>query len=156
MKKLTENSTFKNLRTWNPVQSWYGKQERKKWKQRQMSCSWAPKPLWTVTEAMKLEDTCPLEGELRQASLCAEVAQLCSTPRGCSPQAPLSTEFFRQESGMGCHLLLQGISPSQGWDTGLQHCRQTLYLPFEPPETSLCQKVHIVKAMVFPVVIVQM
>ena len=27
---------------------------------------------------------------------------------------------------MGCHFLLQGIFPTQGWNPGLPHCRQTL------------------------------
>ena len=28
---------------------------------------------------------------------------------------------------MGCHFLLQGIFPTQGWNPGLLHCRQILY-----------------------------
>ena len=28
---------------------------------------------------------------------------------------------------MGCHILLQGIFPTQGSNPGLPHCRQTLY-----------------------------
>ena len=28
---------------------------------------------------------------------------------------------------MGCHFLLQGIFPTQGWNSGLLHCRQVLY-----------------------------
>ena len=28
---------------------------------------------------------------------------------------------------MGCYSLLQGISPTQGWNPGLQHCRRILY-----------------------------
>ena len=28
---------------------------------------------------------------------------------------------------MGCHFLLQGIFPTQGWTPGLPHCRQMLY-----------------------------
>ena len=43
-----------------------------------------------------------------------------------SPQAPLSMEFSRN-SGVGCHALLQGIFPTQGWNPGLQHCRWILY-----------------------------
>ena len=42
-------------------------------------------------------------------------------------QAPLSMKFSKQESGMGCHSLLQGIFLTQGSNPGLQHCRQTLY-----------------------------
>ena len=48
-----------------PITSWqidWGK----KWKQWQISFSWAPKSLWTVTAAMKLKDACSLEEELRQ------------------------------------------------------------------------------------------
>jgi len=33
-----------------------------KWKQRQILLSWAPKLLWMLTAAMKLKDTCSLEG----------------------------------------------------------------------------------------------
>ena len=39
----------------------------KKWKQWQTLFSWAPKSLWTVTEAIKLKDTCSLEEKLWQA-----------------------------------------------------------------------------------------
>ena len=36
----------------------------KKWKQCQISFSWAPKSLQTVTVAMKLKDVCSLEEKL--------------------------------------------------------------------------------------------
>ena len=42
-------------------------------------------------------------------------------------QAFLCVEFFRQESGVGNHSLLQGIVPTQGLKLGLLHCRQILY-----------------------------
>ena len=46
------------------------------------------------------------------------VAKSCPTlckPIDCSLyQAPLSMEFLRQEYGVGCHFLLQGIFPTQG------------------------------------------
>ena len=32
-----------------------------------------------------------------------------------------------QNTGVGCHALLQGIFPTQGSNTGLPHCRQVLY-----------------------------
>ena len=41
--------------------SFHGKGKGKKWK----LFSWAPNSLWTVTIAMKLTDTCSLEGKLR-------------------------------------------------------------------------------------------
>ena len=35
--------------------------------------------------------------------------------------------FSRQEYEMSSHSLLQGIFPTQGSNSGLQHCRQTVY-----------------------------
>ena len=32
-----------------------------------------------------------------------------------------------KNTGVGCHALLQGIFPTQGWNSGLPHCRQILY-----------------------------
>ena len=32
-----------------------------------------------------------------------------------------------QSTGVGCHFLLRGIFPTQGSNSGLPHCRQTLY-----------------------------
>ena len=42
-------------------------------------------------------------------------------------QAPPSTGFSRQEYQSGLHSLLQGIFPTQGSNSGLQHCKQILY-----------------------------
>ena len=42
-------------------------------------------------------------------------------------QAPLSMGFSRQEYGVGCHCLLQGIFPILGSNLGLLHCRWILY-----------------------------
>ena len=36
-------------------------------------------------------------------------------------------DFPRKSTEVGCHLLLQGIFPTQGSNPGLLHCRQTLY-----------------------------
>ena len=44
--------------------------------------------------------------------------------------APPSMGFSRQEYWMGCHFLLQGIFPTQGSNSGLSRCGQTL--PSEP------------------------
>ena len=57
---------IKNLRLWHSFPSLHGKSKRKKQKQWQILFSWAPKSLQTVTIAMKLEDTCSLEGKLWQ------------------------------------------------------------------------------------------
>ena len=48
---------------------------------------------------------------------------LCD-PMDCSPPAPLSMEFSRQE--YWSHALLQGIFQTQGLNLGLLHCRQIL------------------------------
>jgi len=45
-----------------PITSW--QIEGKKWKQRQILFSWAPKSLQKVTAAMKFKDACSLEGKL--------------------------------------------------------------------------------------------
>ena len=36
-------------------------------------------------------------------------------------------DFLGKGTGVGCHFLLQGIFPTQGSNSGLPHCRQTLY-----------------------------
>ena len=36
-------------------------------------------------------------------------------------------DFQGNNTGVGCHFLLQGIFPTQGSNPGLSHCRQTLY-----------------------------
>ena len=43
------------------------------------------------------------------------------------PKAPLSMEFSKQDSRVGCHFLLWGIFLNQGLNPGLLHCRHTLY-----------------------------
>ena len=60
------------------------------------------------------------------------------TPRTVAHQGPLSMGFSRQNTGLGCHFLLQGISLTQGlnprllyllhWQVGslpLHHLRST-------------------------------
>ena len=58
------------------------------------------------------------------------VAKSCltfATPWTVACQAPLSMGFSRQEYGVGCHFLLQGIFLTQEPNLGLLHCRQILY-----------------------------
>ena len=66
-----------------------------------------------------------------------------SCPTLCNPmdynrQAPLSMGFSRQEYGMGCHLLLQGIFLTQGLNPGLLHCRQILYQATREAHNKYC------------------
>ena len=52
VKKLSWNSTLKNLRLWHPVLSLHGKEMDKKYKNDRFF-SWTPKSLWTMASAMK-------------------------------------------------------------------------------------------------------
>ena len=49
-------------------------------------------------------------------------------PRGLQPARPLCPwDPPNKNTGVGCHFLFQEIFPTQGSNTGLPHCRQTLY-----------------------------
>ena len=55
------------------------------------------------------------------------VAQSCPTlwdPLDHSSLGSSAHGISRQDAGVGCHLLLQGIFPTQGLNLGLPHCRQ--------------------------------
>ena len=71
---------------------------------------------------------------LPERNMCAVlwlVAQSCLTlcdPMGCSPPgSSVHGDSTGQNTGVGCHALLQGIFSTQGWNPGLPHCRQILY-----------------------------
>jgi len=63
--------------------------------------------------------------------VCVLVTQLCPTlcdPMDCSPPGSSVHEIFQaKDTGVGCHLLLQGIFPTQGLNLVLLHCRQIHY-----------------------------
>ena len=97
----------------------------------------------------------------------SEIAQSC--PTLCNPMDYSPWNFPGQNTGVDSLSLLQGIFPTQGSNPGLQHCRQILYqLSHEGSpgrkamtnlesilksrDVTLPTKVHLVKAMVFPVV----
>ena len=65
----------------------------------------------------------------------AQFSQSCPTlcdPIDCSlPGSSLHGDSPGRNTGVGCHALLQGISPTQGSNPGLWHCRRSL--PSEPP-----------------------
>ena len=49
-------------------------------------------------------------------------------PIDCSPpDSFVRGDFPGQNTGVGCHALLQGIFPTQGLNSGLPHCRRILY-----------------------------
>ena len=58
-------------------------------------------------------------------------AQLCLTlwdPMDWSqPGSSVHGDSPGKNTGLGCHALLQGISPTQGLNPGLPHCRRILY-----------------------------
>ena len=54
--------------------------------------------------------------------------RLFVTPWTVAGQAPLSMGILQgRNTGVGCHVLLQGIFPIQGSNPGLPHCRWILY-----------------------------
>ena len=61
----------------------------------------------------------------------SEIDQSCPTlsnPHGLQSTRLLCPwDFPGNSTGMDCHFLLQGISPPQGLNPGLPHCRQMLY-----------------------------
>ena len=67
----------------------------------------------------------------RRSLLLCVVAQSCLTlcdTMDCSlPGTSVHGDSPGKNSGVGCHALLQGIFPTQGWNPGLLHCRQILY-----------------------------
>ena len=58
-------------------------------------------------------------------------ARLCPTlcdPTDCrSPGSSVHGDSPGEKTRRGCHILFQGIFPSQGSNPGLPHCRQILY-----------------------------
>ena len=65
-KKTGLKLNIQKQRSWHPVLSLHGKQMGEKWKQCQISYTWAPKSMQTVTAATKLKDAYSLEEKLRQ------------------------------------------------------------------------------------------
>ena len=52
---------------------------------------------------------------------------LCNS-MDCSPAgSSVHVNSPGKKSGMGCHVLLQGLFPTQGSNPGLPHCRRILY-----------------------------
>ena len=48
-----------------------------------------------------------------------------------------------KDTGVGCHFLLQGIFPTQGWNLGLLLCKQILYyLNYEGSVLEVYSKAH--------------
>ena len=78
------------------------------------------------------------QGNKKQFTCCVFVlshfscVQLFVNPWTVAPRLLCPWVSLGKNTGVGCHSLLQGILPTQGWNPGLLHCRQIL-LPSEPP-----------------------
>ena len=59
--------------------------------------------------------------------LAAKLCLTLATPWTVVYQASLSVGFPVKNTGVGCHLLLQGITPTRGSNSSLLHWRQALY-----------------------------
>ena len=98
-------------------------------------CDQAPNQIFALQSAVQsLEQHCfsahPKNTCVAVEYMLCLVAQSCCTfcgPIDCSPPGSSSMGFSRQECGVGCHALLQGISPTEGSNPGLPHCRWILY-----------------------------
>ena len=59
------------------------------------------------------------------------LAQSCLTLydpiNGSLPGSSVHGDSLGRNTGVGCHALLQGIFPTQGWNPGFLHCRRFLY-----------------------------
>ena len=64
---------------------------------------------------------------LNYAVLCL-VASDSLWPMDCNPpDSSVHGDSPDKNTGVGCHGLLQGIFPTQGWNPGISHCRWILY-----------------------------
>ena len=77
---------------------------------------------WAIREAQPITVLWCSNSSLVKVKLLSCV-WLFVTPWTLAYQAPLSTGFSRQGTGVGCHFLLQGIFPTQGLNLDLPHCR---------------------------------
>ena len=64
------------------------------------------------------------------ACVYAQSVQLFAIPWNVAHWAPLSIEFSRQEYGMSCHILFQGIFSTQGSNLHLLHLLYCKWKPF--------------------------
>ena len=72
-----------------------------------------------------------LEFDLLVKAMLRFTTQSCPTlcgPMDCSlPGSSVYGDSPGEDTGVGCHALLQGTFPTQGLNSGLPHCRWTLY-----------------------------
>ena len=102
----------------------------------QAAAGWAPSGLTCRVELLwqtgVLGSQPPwVQGWDRLGSAASRSLQSCPTlhdTMNCGPPgSSVHGESSGKNTGVGCHALLQGIFPTQGWNSGLPHCRQILY-----------------------------
>ena len=85
-----------------------------------MECSYKP---WIECMDQLFED---LKGKLKKWKSLSRV--WLSDPMDCSPLGScVLGDSPGKNTGVGCHVLLQGIFPTQRSNSGLPHCKQILY-----------------------------
>ena len=85
------------------------------------SIAWHP---WTALERNYIESNKILYASMKNESESYSVVSNSLQPHGL--YSPWNSPG--QNTGVGCHALLQGIFPTQGSNPGLPHYRQILYL----------------------------
>ena len=89
--------------------------------------------LWPQKVAMGTREDAKPHSSLRWAMLSHSVMSDSLQPMDYSPLGSyVHGDFPGKNAGVGCHVLLQGIFPTQGLNPGLSHCRQILYQPSYP------------------------
>ena len=60
--------------------------------------------------------------------MCTQSCMTLCDPMDCSlPGSSVHGDCPGKNTGVGCHTFLQGIFPTQGWNSGLLHCKLILY-----------------------------
>ena len=93
---------------------------------------WNNSMSWECTlHTSHINSVCLLTGGCLYCAVLCLVALLCPAlcdPMGCSlPGSFVHRDSPGKNTGVGSGSLLQGISPTQGSNPGLPHCRQILY-----------------------------
>ena len=71
--------------------------------------------------------SCPVSCSINYMCWTERLSTLCG-PMDCSLQgSSVHGDSPGKNTGMGCHALLQGIFPTQGFNPGLPHYRQIVY-----------------------------
>ena len=110
-----------NRDTWHAAV--HGVTKSRTWLSDWLELNWIP--LQIITAAMKLKDTCCLEGKWKWS--CSVVSNSL-WPHGLWPTKLLCPwDSPGKSTGVGCHFLLQRIFLTQGLNLGLPHFRQMLY-----------------------------